>query len=227
MSWKTTSWKTTVYVGMLAAVVAVGCGQKPAEETAPAGEPETAAQTPPASEPMMMLSAEAPLQGVAGSEVSGKVTFTQENGGPVHIVADISGASPGMHGFHIHETGDCSAPDFTSAGGHFNPGDTIHGAPTDPEHHAGDLGNIEVGEDGTGHLEIDSSDVTLGPGPTSIIDLGLIVHEKADDLVSQPTGAAGARIACGVIKADGSGSDESGAMGEGEMKMDGEESDAH
>ena len=96
--------------------------------------------------------------------------------------------------------GDCSSADFKSAGGHFNPTDMPHGAPSDAERHAGDLGNVEVAEDGTAHHEMTSSVLTVSAGAASVVGRGVILHEKADDLVSQPTGAAGGRIACGVIE---------------------------
>lgn len=193
------SWKTTMFVGALAATLTVGCAKKQ-EEVAPPPEPAAA----PAPMMQMMLALDTELHGAEGSGVTGKVSFTQENDGPLKIVAEVSGVTPGgQHGFHIHETGDCSAPDFTSAGGHFNPTDTVHGSPTDADHHAGDLGNIEIGEDGTGRLEISSDKLSLGPGPNSILDRAIILHEKADDMVSQPTGDAGGRIACGVIELGG------------------------
>lgn len=140
----------------------------------------------------------ATLQPRAESEVSGFVTFTGTYGG-VEIVAEIAGASPGLHGIHLHEVGDCSAPDFTSAGGHFNPTDAPHGGPTDADRHAGDFGNIEIGEDGTGRLELASDMLTVDEGDRTVIGRAVILHEGEDDLVSQPSGAAGARLACGVV----------------------------
>lgn len=106
-----------------------------------------------------------------------------------------------MHGFHIHESGDCTAADFTSAGGHFNPTNAPHGGPDDAEHHAGDLGNIEIGEDGTGTLDLASSMLTLDAGATnSAVGKAVILHAGQDDLETQPTGDAGARLACGVVQ---------------------------
>lgn len=220
MSWKTANWKNAMFIGLLAATVAVGCAKKQ-EEAAPAPEPAAA----PAPMEMQMDTVATTLQAREGSTVAGTVTFSQEGDGPVKIVAEVSGVTgSGEHGFHIHEKGDCSAPDFTSAGGHFNPGETIHGGPMDPEHHAGDLGNIEIGEDGTGRLEISSDMLTLGEGPNSIIGRSVILHEKSDDLVSQPTGAAGGRIACGVI-GGGDAKDEMAEDKMGEDKMG--EGEAH
>ena len=98
-------------------------------------------------------------------------------------------------------TGDCSSADFKSAGGHFNPAGVPHGGPSDAERHSGDLGNIEIGEDGSGTLTLTSDLITLAAGqPTSIVGLAVILHEGTDDLASQPTGAAGGRIGCGIIE---------------------------
>lgn len=174
-------------------VMMTGCAPK--EEAAPP-EPEPVAEAP-APEPEPML-ASAMLQPKADGMVSGSVVFTQV-GGTVAVAIKVADAPPGTHGFHIHELGDCSSDDFKSAGGHFNPADVPHGGPDDAERHAGDLGNIEIGEDGTGRLEISSDLITVEDGPTSVVGRGVILHADADDLVSQPTGAAGARLACGVI----------------------------
>lgn len=183
-------------VSIVAAVTATGCGktEEPAPPPAPAAEaPQAVVQEAPA--PV----AKATLKAREGGTVAGDVTFT-EQGGEVAIVAHITGAPPGTHGFHVHEVGDCSSADFKSAGGHFNPTDMPHGAPTDTERHAGDLGNVEVLEDGTAHHEMTSSMLTVAEGPASVVGRGVILHEQADDLVSQPTGAAGARLACGVVE---------------------------
>lgn len=137
------------------------------------------------------------LHPTEGNTVSGTVTFTRE-GGSVKVQAHLSGLKPGNHGFHIHEFGDCSAKDGTSAGGHFNPASMPHGAPSDKQRHAGDLGNIVAGEDGTAHVEVTDSVLKLS-GDGSIIGRGVIVHAAADDLKTQPTGNAGGRQACGVI----------------------------
>lgn len=144
----------------------------------------------------------AALEPRADQTVVGTVTFTETDGG-VAIVARVENAPPGPHGLHIHENGDCSSDDFKSAGGHFNPTGSAHGGPQDAEHHAGDLGNIEVGEDGVGELLLTSDAITVGEGPNSVIGRGVILHEKADDLETQPTGAAGSRLACGVIFSQG------------------------
>jgi Cu-Zn family superoxide dismutase len=137
------------------------------------------------------------LHPTTGNSVSGTVTFTA-SGNQVKVVADITGLTPGKHGFHIHEFGDCSDPKAASAGGHFNPGHKQHGAPDTSERHAGDLGNIDADASGKAHLEWTDSVMKLS-GSDSIIGHAVIVHEKADDLKTQPTGDAGGRLACGVI----------------------------
>ena len=145
-------------------------------------------------------SAVAELHALKGGEgVSGTVTFTKTSGG-VHVVADIKGLTPGAHGFHIHEKGDCSDPEGKSAGGHFNPTGMAHGGPDAMPHHAGDFGNLTADASGTAKLDIVSKDISFD-GANSILDRAVIVHAKADDLKSQPAGDSGARIACGVIKA--------------------------
>jgi Cu-Zn family superoxide dismutase len=139
------------------------------------------------------------LTATANNTPRGEVTFTTEAGG-VHVVGSFSGLVYGEHGFHVHEKGDCSAPDGTSAGGHFNPATKPHAAREAPERHAGDLGNLKA--DPYGLARVDFVDATLSlSGPNSIIGKAVIVHEKADDFKTQPTGNAGARQACGVIEA--------------------------
>ena len=127
----------------------------------------------------------------------GVVHFAQD-GKEVRITANIEGLSPGPHGFHIHEFGDCSSPDAISAGGHFNPANMPHGGPKAEMRHAGDLGNLEADKNGLASIEATDNVLSL-EGPKSIIGRSVIVHAQADDLKTQPAGAAGARVACGVI----------------------------
>ncbi|HXO21749.1 MAG TPA: superoxide dismutase family protein [Thermoanaerobaculia bacterium] len=144
-----------------------------------------------------MDSAEATLHS-QDAKVSGSVHFTQEAAG-VHVVADVSGVKPGQHGFHIHEKGDCTAPDYKSAGGHFNPAAAPHACdPTSPRH-AGDFGNITVGADGKGHLDMTTTSLSFA-GPNSVVGKAVILHEGEDDCKTQPTGNAGGRLACGVVE---------------------------
>jgi superoxide dismutase, Cu-Zn family len=145
------------------------------------------------------LQASATLQPKAGGTAGGTVTFTQA-GDTVTISAQLTGVAAGVHGFHIHEKGDCGDADFKNAGGHFNPAGKNHGAPSDADRHAGDLGNLEIAADGSGSLTISTSLLTVAAGANSVDGRAVILHEKADDLKTQPTGDAGGRIACGVIR---------------------------
>ncbi|RMF61254.1 MAG: superoxide dismutase family protein [Calditrichaeota bacterium] len=132
-----------------------------------------------------------------GNEAHGTVTFTEvENG--IQVKAHLEGVPEGDHGFHIHENGDC-ADNGKAAGGHWNPEGKPHGARDAAERHVGDLGNVTADANGVVDTTFVDSVITFD-GPNSIIGKGVILHEKADDLTSQPTGAAGARIACGVIE---------------------------
>jgi Cu-Zn family superoxide dismutase len=131
--------------------------------------------------------------------VSGTVTFAKTDTG-VHVTAKLTGLPPGTHGFHIHEFGDCSAADFSSAGGHFNPAGKSHASPKDTEHHEGDLGNIEAGKDGSATLDYVEAGLSF-EGAGSILGRGVIVHVNPDDFKTQPTGNAGGRAGCGVIGA--------------------------
>lgn len=138
------------------------------------------------------------LRGTKGNEkVHGVVTFTQTEKGVV-IEAHVWGLSPGKHGFHIHQYGDISAEDGTSAGGHFNPAGVDHAAPNSEKRHVGDLGNLMADENGHAMYKKLDTVVQLH-GHHAVLSRGLVVHAGEDDLKSQPTGAAGARLAVGVI----------------------------
>lgn len=142
--------------------------------------------------------ATAVLSPTEGNEIAGVVTFTQTDEG-VRVEATVSGLeAESRHGFHIHQYGDCRAPDGTSAGGHFNPEDVEHGAPTADIRHVGDLGNLPANAQGTADVDFVDTHVQLN-GPNSVLGRGVIVHAGTDDFESQPTGDAGSRLACGVI----------------------------
>jgi Cu-Zn family superoxide dismutase len=141
----------------------------------------------------------ATLNPTQGSTVKGKVEFKPAKGG-VLVTAHIEGLTPGTHGFHVHEKGDCSAPDGASAGGHFNPATKPHAARDAKERHAGDLGNVEANAQGVAEVKFVDAQLKLD-GPEGILGKGVIVHEKADDFTTQPTGNAGGRKACGVVQA--------------------------
>lgn len=137
------------------------------------------------------------LSPTKGSAVKGMVIFEAVKGG-TKVTAHISGLTPGKHGFHVHEYGDCSSDDGMAAGGHFNPGQMPHSMPMSEKRHVGDMGNLDADKDGNAHLEYVDSMIALS-GASSILGRGVIVHEKEDDLKTQPTGNAGGRLACGVV----------------------------
>ena len=144
-----------------------------------------------------MKIAAAQLESKSDSQVTGTVTFRQV-GDEVLVTGMVKGLKPGKHGFHIHDKGDCSAPDAASAGPHFNPANQHHGGPTTSEHHAGDLGNIEA--DVSGIVQLNWKAKLSLSGNDSIIGKSIVVHEGEDDLKTDPAGNSGKRIACGVIK---------------------------
>ena len=136
----------------------------------------------------------------SGSNLTGTAIFTQ-SGDTITLAVEIQNVSPGLHAVHIHAKGDCSSPDGTSAGGHWNPTNVAHGKWGEGEFHLGDIGNITVGEDGTGKIELTTNLWEMGTGSDiDIVGKGIIVHAGADDFTSQPSGAAGARIGCGAIQ---------------------------
>ncbi|MBW4362526.1 superoxide dismutase family protein [Flavobacterium taihuense] len=136
----------------------------------------------------------------SNSKVTGTATFTEKNG-KVTFVAKIAGLQPGIHAIHIHEKSDCSAADGSSAGGHWNPTFKKHGKWGEGEYHKGDIGNFTADEKGNGTITLTTDEWCIGCGDTTkdILDKGLIVHQGADDFVTQPTGNAGARVACSAI----------------------------
>ncbi len=132
----------------------------------------------------------------------GAARLEQTSGG-VRISLNASQLPPGTHGFHIHAVGKCDPPDFKTAGPHFNPYNKKHGSKNPEGPHAGDLSNIEVAADGTVRATSLAPNVTLGEGPNSLFHDGgtsLVIHAQADDLMTDPSGNSGARIACGVIQ---------------------------
>jgi len=169
--------KGVLLSGIILGVALVGCSRKISE--------------------VQVKDAIAVMNPTEGSKVAGVVSFTKDGKG-VRVVAKIEGLSPGPHGFHIHEFGNCTSPDANSAGGHFNPTDMPHAGPKSEKRHAGDLGNLEADKNGVARLEWTDNAMSL-EGPESIIGRSVIVHAQADDFKTQPTGASGARVACGVI----------------------------
>ncbi len=141
------------------------------------------------------------LASASGSLVSGRLTLAPMGDG-VHLRGELGGFRPGSsHGFHIHETGDCSAADASSAGGHFNPGTQPHGRAGQGAHHAGDADNIVADSRGVAKVDVHVRGVRLGGGSAiDIVGRAVVAHAVPDDYRSQPAGNAGARLACGVIR---------------------------
>ncbi|MCX7032637.1 MAG: superoxide dismutase family protein [Arenimonas sp.] len=170
----------------------------PVEAPAPAPEPAPVAET------QAPASARSSLMPVGDSGVSGELRFEVDNGG-VRVTGSFTGLKPGAtHAFHIHEFGNCTAADGSSAGGHFNPSAQAHGnREGGGEHHAGDIPNQVAGPDGVAAVDQRLDGLQIGGGGDfDIIGRGVIVHADADDYTTQPTGNAGGRIACGVIEAE-------------------------
>ena len=137
----------------------------------------------------------------SGSNVSGTITLTQ-SGDTVNMVANLDGLSEGSHAIHIHQNGDCSSDDGTSAGGHWNPTDEKHGKWGEEMHHSGDIGNLMADDKGNASLSFSTDKWCIGCDDENknVVGKAFIVHAKADDFESQPSGAAGQRVACGVIE---------------------------
>jgi superoxide dismutase, Cu-Zn family len=203
---------------IVAASVACGGSQKPDAMTSPAASassmplastsampaappPAPAASSapaaPPAAEPPPVVIVS--IEPRSGAKLKGTAKFEHTASG-VQVTVDVTGAPPGKHGAHIHQNADCSDKEAKSAGDHFNPTMHDHGLPPGEMRHLGDLGNLEVGKDGKGHLEITIAGANLTRGDKmSFMDRGIIIHEKVDS-GAQPAGNAGKRIGCGEIK---------------------------
>ena len=206
-----TQFVASILVGLVAAACAGQPAEPPAAPAAPApteaasapapAPPAEAApaETAAAPAPAALKTIEVPIEAKSGSKLTGKAVLTETEGG-VHVMLTLEGLDPGDHGAHVHEKGDCSAPDGASAGGHFNPASKDHGLPGAEKRHLGDLGNITIGKDGKGSLDITAPGANLkASDPSSFVGRAIIVHAKKDD-GGQPTGNAGGRVGCGVIK---------------------------
>jgi Cu-Zn family superoxide dismutase len=146
--------------------------------------------------------AEATLESRSGSTVSGTVSFFTI-GQKIRVDANVAGLTPGTHGFHVHDVGDCSAPDASSAKGHFNPAGNMHGHHDSAEHHAGDMPNLIADGAGRATLSAELNMLLLTEGPNGILKRSVVIHADPDDYTSQPAGNSGKRVACGVIRATG------------------------
>jgi superoxide dismutase, Cu-Zn family len=162
--------------------------------------PAEADPTPPTQSAAASAGVMARLAATQGHSASGSLTLISE-GSAVRVSGAIQGLAPNAEfGFHIHEKGDCSAPDASSAGAHFNPANAQHGNPAGDAHHAGDMLNAKSDAQGTAQVDARAMGVTLGGGhPNDVLGKAIVLHEKADDYATQPSGNSGARIACGVI----------------------------
>jgi len=143
----------------------------------------------------------AELAPTQGNSASGTVTFV-ERSGKVIVDGRFKGLTPGLHGIHIHEKGDCSASDAMSAGGHYNPTGEAHGAPDSAKHHGGDFGNLTADANGDATLSVTLDTTRVGIGKlaaNTIAGKALVIHADQDDLASQPAGNSGKRVACGVV----------------------------
>ena len=176
-------------VPLFAALLLAGCA------SAPTSGPDTAASG-------TLSSARVVLAPASGSLVSGTLSLATMGDG-VHVTGDVGGLAPNStHGFHIHEKGDCSAADASSAGGHFNPAGDAHGRASAPHHHLGDNDNLVADANGIARVNAHFAGAVLGGGGADdIVGKAVVVHADADDYTSQPSGNAGGRIACGVITA--------------------------
>lgn len=180
-----------------AAFLLAACGPRDEAPTAPTGP---AAPDAPAMPSFTSHEGRVNLAPTQGHNASGTLTLRAE-GDAVRLTGSLQGLPPnGEFGFHIHEYGDCSAPDASSAGNHFNPSAKPHGNPSGMDHHAGDMMNVKSDAEGKAEVSAYASGVTLNTGnPDDVLGKAVVLHEKADDYATQPSGNSGARIACGVI----------------------------
>jgi Cu-Zn family superoxide dismutase len=175
---------------LLGLAAVLGCGSQEGDESGPA-----------AAGGREVKKALAWINPVGEHEFQGSAIFIK-TGDQIELQVSVDPGPPGEHAVHIHEHGDCSAADGTSAGGHWNPTGEAHGKWGVAPFHLGDIGNITIDEDGTGSLSLTTDLWSMGTGmDNDILDRAVIVHADADDFETQPTGAAGDRIGCGVIRA--------------------------
>jgi Cu-Zn family superoxide dismutase len=183
-------------------VILAACSKEQPAPAAPAPEttaPTVAEATTPAAPAPEAVAQVAPTQ---GNTVTGSLALAQSAEG-VHITGTVQGLKPDAEfGFHVHEKGDCSAPDGSSAGGHFNPTQAQHGNPSGGAHHAGDMMNIRSNAEGVAQVDTTAAGTTLhGDSTTDVMGKAIVVHEGPDDYATQPSGNSGKRVACGVIAA--------------------------
>jgi Cu-Zn family superoxide dismutase len=190
----------TRHVFILAAslTIAAACGRNDQDAfTEVSGDMETRS---PASSAEARPMVHVTLAPTAGHKAAGMLMFSETSDG-VEVTGNLTGLNPDAeHGFHVHETGDCSAPDASSAGEHFNPTAQAHGDPRGDTHHLGDMVNLDVNDAGQAEVDVTLDGLRLtGPAERSVHNRAVIVHAQADDYKTQPSGNSGDRIACGVV----------------------------
>jgi Cu-Zn family superoxide dismutase len=192
-----TNFTAMTVLGLFLFLAACNSGNKQADEGSASTDQQQEAHTEADN-----ATAKAEMEPASGSKVAGEANFTQEGEARVRFELTVENLTPGEHAVHIHEKGDCSAEDASSAGGHWNPTMKPHGKRGNgTAYHKGDVGNMTVGNDGKGTISMTVEGWTIGgPDSTNVVGKSVIVHEKADDFTTQPTGNAGGRVSCGVIK---------------------------
>jgi Cu-Zn family superoxide dismutase len=189
--------KFALSTAVAAALIAAGCDSMPWNKDKDSKKQDTSAPTAVAHVKTAAAASTQPSWG----KPTGTVTFTQAGDNKVKAAYDLTGLAPGKHGFHIHEKGDLSAADFSSAGPHFNPTKHKHDGTTGDERHAGDLGNVEADKSGNAKGDVTVEGLTIGNSAASdIVGRSIVVHQKEDDMKTDPSGNSGARIAAGVIE---------------------------
>lgn len=185
----------TPLIAAASTILLAACASAPPAPPAPASVPAAAAPARSSAQ-----AAQANLAPASASLVSGRIALAPMGDG-VHLTGTLGGLAPNStHGIHVHETGDCSAADASSAGGHFNPDGSAHGRAGSGPHHAGDMDNLTADAQGVAQVNIHLAGVTLGGGAANdIAGRALVVHAAPDDYTTQPSGNSGARVACGVI----------------------------
>jgi Cu-Zn family superoxide dismutase len=192
---------------LLGSAAITGCNRAeapapPPQAAAPVEATPAPAATPAPPPVAAAATATAKIAGADGNPASGELTFTAMPTGGVHVTGTITGlAADSEHGFHVHETGDCSAPAGGSAGKHFNPAAQPHGGPDAAARHLGDLPNLHADASGNAVVDVHLGDVGVGTrDDRDLVGRAVIVHESRDDYATQPSGASGTPIACGVIE---------------------------
>jgi superoxide dismutase, Cu-Zn family len=200
----------------VALILGLGCGGSSSQQASTIPQPPPSASpttvevtgpvavvpTPTVSEPQAPPSvrAEAELKAVDGTSTLGTVTFEQL-GNRVSVIGHFTGLTPGLHGFYVHQNGDCGGKLASNAGTHFNPSKAKHGPIGASARHVGDFGNLSVDKDGNATFEMITDSLTVPPGPDSVVGRAIVIHARKDDGKTQPSGSAGPAVACGVIGA--------------------------